>query len=78
MSDKRITSYYDAMVYLAGTIAGISVAIVAIFAIFARDQLIVSAYVVAALCVLGLGLGLEMTRQAGRGPARPPSREDQP
>ena len=78
MTDKRITSYYDAMVYLGGTIAGISVAVVAIFAIFAREQIIVSAYIVGALCILGLGLGLEMTRQAGRGPAQPPSPHDHP
>jgi hypothetical protein len=78
MSDKRPTCYYDAMVYLAGTIAGISVAIVAIFAIFARQQIIVSAYVVGALCVLGLGLGLAMTRQAGRALSQPPSAPDRP
>lgn len=66
MTEKKSTSYFDAMVYLAGTIAVISGGIVAFFAVFASDQMMVCAYVVGALCLMGLGLGVLMSRHAPR------------
>lgn len=63
----RPTSFFDAIVYLAGTIAGICVAVVALFVIFVKDgdALIICAYIVGALCAMGLGLGYLMARRAG-------------
>jgi len=42
---------------IAAVISGISLCIVVVIAIFARDQLSVAAWIVAALAVMGLGLG---------------------
>jgi hypothetical protein len=54
------TNYFDCLVYLAGTVAGICVAVVAMFVMFANHSsaMMVCAYIVGALCVMGLGLGV--------------------
>ena len=43
---------------IAAVVGGISLCIVAEIAIFARDQLSVAAWIVAALAVMGIGLGI--------------------
>ena len=45
------------LVGIAAVIAGISLCIVAVVAIFAKAQLMVAVWVVAALAVMGIGLG---------------------
>ena len=45
------------VVAIAGIIGGISLAIVVMIAVLARDQLWVAAWIVAALAVMGIGLG---------------------
>jgi len=44
-------------VAIAGTTGGISVAVVAVLAIFAREHLMVATWVVAGLAVMGVLLG---------------------
>jgi 4-hydroxybenzoate polyprenyltransferase len=53
MSDRQ----HDPFVGIAGAIGGISVAIVAIIAVFAKEQLAVAAWVVGALAFMGVCLG---------------------
>jgi hypothetical protein len=60
------SSFFESMVYLAGTIAGISVGIVAVFAIFVPEQMLACALIVGALCIMGLGLGMIMSRHASQ------------
>jgi len=48
---------------IAGTIAGISMIIVVILAVFAKEQLMVAAYVVGALAVLGIFLGFAASKK---------------
>ena len=45
------------VVGIASVIGGISLCIVAVIAIFAKDQLSVAAWIVAALAIMGIGLG---------------------
>ena len=45
------------LVSIARVIGGVSVAIVAIIVVFAKDQLSVAVWVVAALAIMGIGLG---------------------
>ncbi len=44
-------------VAIAAIIGGVSLAIVVIIAVLARDQLSIAAWIVAALAVMGIGLG---------------------
>ena len=44
-------------VAIAAIISGVSLVIVVIIAILARDQLSIAAWIVAALAVMGIGLG---------------------
>ena len=53
------------LVGIAGTIGGISIAIVTILAIFAKDQLYVAAWVVGALAIMGAVLGLVAHKRQG-------------
>ncbi|MDO8587193.1 MAG: hypothetical protein Q7T82_09150 [Armatimonadota bacterium] len=53
MSDKQPNPF----VGMAATIGGISVAVVAIIAIFAKEQLAIAAWVVGALALMGVFLG---------------------
>ena len=50
------------VVGIASVIGGISLCIVIIVAIFAKDQLAVAAWIVAALAIMGLGLGFFASR----------------
>ena len=52
----------NSLVGLAGTIGGFSVAIVAIIAIFAKEQLVVAPWIVGALVVMGIFLGMIVLR----------------
>jgi Zn-dependent protease len=45
------------LVSIASVIGGISVVIVAIIAVLAEDQLSVAVWIVAALAIMGIGLG---------------------
>ena len=45
------------VVGIASVIGGISLCIVAVIAIFAKDQLSVAPWIVAALAIMGIGLG---------------------
>lgn len=42
---------------IAGVIGGISIVIVVVIAVLAKDQLSVAAWIVAALAIMGMGLG---------------------
>ena len=53
MSEDR----HSPFIGIASTVGGISVAIIAILAVLAKDQLFVGAWVVAALAVMGMYLG---------------------
>jgi ABC-type cobalamin transport system permease subunit len=48
---------------IVGIIAGISVGIVALFVIFAREQVMYAAWIVGALVILGIILGLIAARK---------------
>ncbi|MBN1826429.1 MAG: hypothetical protein JW958_09190 [Candidatus Eisenbacteria bacterium] len=48
---------------IAGTIAGISMVIVVILAVLAKEHLMVAAYVVGALVVLGIFLGFAASKK---------------
>ena len=50
---------------IAAVISGIALCVVAVVAIFARDQLPVAAWIVAALSIMGLGLGFFAARDPG-------------
>jgi hypothetical protein len=50
--DKR-----NPVVGIASVLGGISLSIVAVIAVLAKDQLWVAAWIVAALAVMGIGLG---------------------
>jgi len=50
------------VVGIASVIGGISLCIVIMVAIFAKDQLAVAAWIVAALAIMGLGLGFFASR----------------
>ena len=50
------------VVGIASVIGGISLCIVVMVAIFAKDQLAVAAWIVAALAIMGLGLGFFASR----------------
>ena len=58
------------VVGIASVIGGISLCIVVMVAIFAKDQLAVAAWIVAALAIMGLGLGFFASR--GRSPNQLP------
>jgi hypothetical protein len=45
------------VVGIASVIGGISLCIVAVIAIFAKDQLLVAPWIIAALAIMGIGLG---------------------
>jgi Zn-dependent protease len=49
-------------VSIAGVIGGISLCIVGVILVFAKDQLSIAAWIVAALAVMGLGLGFFASR----------------
>jgi Zn-dependent protease len=49
-------------VAIAGVIGGISLSIVVVVLVFAREQLPVAAWIVGALAVMGIGLGFFATR----------------
>ncbi len=51
------------LVGIAAVIGGISLCIVAVVAIFAKAQLMVAVWVVAALAVMGIGLGFFASRR---------------
>ena len=53
----------DTIVGVAGVVGGISLCIVAILAIFAKDQLAVAPWIVAALAIMGIGLGYFASRK---------------
>ena len=53
-------------VSIAAVIGGISLSIVVVIAIFASDQLLLAAWIVAALVVMGLSPGIFVTKGAGR------------
>jgi len=48
---------------IAGTIAGISMIIVVMLAVLAKEHLMVAAYVVGALAVLGIFLGFAASKK---------------
>ena len=48
---------HNPFVGIASVIGGISVGIVVVIAIFAKDQLSVAPWIVAALAIMGIGLG---------------------
>lgn len=52
-------------VAIAAIIGGVSLAIVVIIAVLARDQLSIAAWIVAALAVMGIGLGYFAARPPG-------------
>jgi hypothetical protein len=54
------------VVGIAGVIGGISLCIVAVIAIFAKDQLSVAAWIVAALAAMGIGLGIFASKGSQR------------
>jgi hypothetical protein len=66
MGTERRRTYFDAMVSLAGVTGGISLAVVAVIAVFASDEMMVSAYVVGILGATALALGGLMSRHAAR------------
>ena len=45
------------VVGIASVIGGISLCIVAVVAVLAKDQLVIAAWIVGALAVMGIGLG---------------------
>jgi hypothetical protein len=47
---------------IAGAVGGVSLCIVTVIAIFAREQLWVAAWIVAALALMGVGLGFFASR----------------
>ncbi len=55
----------NVLVQIAAIIGAFAIPIVAIFAIFAKNQMVVSAYIVGALCIMGLGLGSIYARSQG-------------
>jgi hypothetical protein len=59
MSEEKGTPF----VGIAGTIGGISLAIVAILAVLAREHLMVAAWVVGALAIMGIFLGFSATKK---------------
>lgn len=52
------------VVGIAGVIGGISLSIVAVLAIFAKDQLPVAPWIVAALAIMGIGLGFSASKMS--------------
>ena len=66
MFDKRPTNYFDCLVKIASAVGGVAIAIVALFVVFVNSpsQLMVCAYIVGALCLMGLGFGLLAARRA--------------
>ena len=67
----------DPLVSIVGTVAGVSVAIVAILALFAKDHLWpVSAAIVAALAALGMVASLLSVFGRGKGRPGGPGKED--
>ena len=52
-------------VSIAAVIGGISLSFVVVIAIFASDQLLLAAWIVTALAVMGLGLGIFAAKGAG-------------
>jgi hypothetical protein len=49
-------------VAIAGVIGGISLCIVVVILVFARDQLSIATWIVGALAVMGIGLGFFATK----------------
>jgi hypothetical protein len=49
---------------IAGVIGGISIAIVTVIAVLARDQLAIAAWIVGALAIMGIGLGFFASRMS--------------
>jgi hypothetical protein len=54
------------VVSIASVIGGISLCIVAVIAIFAKDQLSVAPWIVAALAIMGIGLGFFASKVSKR------------
>jgi len=72
MENKNKTT--SILVQIAAVICIFTVAIVAIFAIFAKEQMLIAAYIVGALCVMGLGMSYFCTLfHSGRPGKLPPA-----
>jgi uncharacterized membrane-anchored protein len=60
--DKMTEQKKNPLVGIAAVIGGISLCIVAVIAIFAKAQLKVAVWIVAALAIMGIGLGFFVSR----------------
>jgi hypothetical protein len=57
MPEEKSNKTSNPVVGIASVLGGISLSIVAVIAVLAKDQLWVAAWIVAALAVMGIGLG---------------------
>ena len=53
------------VVGIAGVVGGVSVTIVALFAVFMKEQIVVAAWIVTALAIMGIALGYIASKKSG-------------